>query len=96
MASGTVLPPPINITGTQQRGLAPLAVPPTTLLRVIPGMAWTKHTWVDWLNHVASRHSGGGILSPRIGKDTAPQIYVTDEPSLDGYLDRLGIFIFCI
>jgi hypothetical protein len=74
-----------------------MPVPPATLLRVIPGSTWSRRTWLDWLKHVASRKVGGGVQAPQLGRKTIQHVYVTDEPSLDGYLSpgaiasRLGL-----
>ena len=82
---------PIFITGTEQSGLLPLIVPPPTLCRVVPGFTWSQRAFRDWLKYSASRNAGGTLLAPKLGRDTASHIYVTDEASLDGILSPTSI-----
>jgi hypothetical protein len=91
MVSGTTTPPPIRISGGVPPNLAPMPVPPLTLLRIIPGSKWARFVWPYWLKHVASRASGGAVQAPFLGKVSATHIYVTDEPSLHDYLDPASI-----
>jgi hypothetical protein len=83
--------PPISITGSIQVGLRPLVTPPTTLCRVVSGRTWLLMPLQDWLKYVASRNVGGVLPAPMLGKDTATHIHVTDEDSLDGFLEPVRI-----
>lgn len=88
---------PINITGNIQYRLHAVSNPPTTLCRVIPSRTWLRFPFQSWLKYVISRNTGGSLLPPYLGKDSATHIYVTDEPSLNGFLEpariarRLGL-----
>ena len=90
--------PPINSGSGIRSNLRPEPTPlSSTGCRVISVDIWTSRILPRWLRHVAARHIGAFLPAPFIGNPLQPDIYITDEESLDGYSDpahiarRLGV-----